>query len=58
VKSDQAALSRRFGKLGEYDVKDEAVVLFRNVGSAVLSEEVRPRARSRRGDREGPQRAI
>jgi len=38
VKSDQAALSRRFGKLGEYDVKDEAVVYF-DVGSAVLSEE-------------------
>jgi OmpA-OmpF porin, OOP family len=38
VKGDQADLARRFGQLGEYDVKDEAIVYF-EVGSAVLSEE-------------------
>lgn len=38
VKEDQAALSRRFGQLGDYDVKAAATVYF-EVGSAVISQE-------------------
>jgi OmpA-OmpF porin, OOP family len=38
VKADQAGLSKRFGQLGEYDVRDQATVYF-EVGSAAISEE-------------------
>jgi outer membrane protein OmpA-like peptidoglycan-associated protein len=38
VQGDQAELSRRFGQLGDYDVKAEATVYF-DVGSAAISEQ-------------------
>ena len=38
VQGEQAELARRFGQLGDYDIKAEATVYF-EVGSAVISEE-------------------
>jgi outer membrane protein OmpA-like peptidoglycan-associated protein len=38
VKADQADLTKRFGQLGDYDVRDQATVYF-EVGSAAIPEE-------------------
>jgi outer membrane protein OmpA-like peptidoglycan-associated protein len=40
LQSDQAAMSKKFGELGDYDVKQEVTVYF-DVSSATISEEAR-----------------